>query len=359
MPGHRGQHEDDDDGHPAGRDGARGGQPQQHRRQLVAALLARPVGQPAPQRGDQQRGADEADEEHGRGPRPVQHLPRQVVDGGEHAADAQRLQHVGGQQDAEVVHPERQPEVPAQPAGRGGDRVPGRPAGAGPRAQRAEGDEQPDDQGHHPVAGAAAHRVAEHRGAGPAGQDGDGEHGDPPGQQHGALVRVVGDLRRQRDEGDLEHRVRHGAEDEGHHHPGDGDGLRPDRAGEEQDEADGQAEPADQQERAASPGAGQPVADPAGDGVEQDVERLRQEDDDPGQQGGDAEGVGQVGEQQQARGRCRRTRWPPRRWRSRRGAVCSAWSARRHPGSRGRAASRTRRISPRSLSLSKGLSPVP
>ena len=174
--------------------------------------------------------------------------------------------------------------------------------GAPPRAHDADEDDERHHDAHHAVAVASADRVADHRCGGTGQHDRERQDRDPPRHQPGALVVGRGDLGGHRDVGHLEEGVRRRREHEEDEHPA---GLEPLAAqvgrGEDQRERAGQHQPCSEQPGPARAGRVEgAVADAAGDGVEDDVPGLRQEDDDARPQGRDAELVGEVGQQHQA-----------------------------------------------------------
>ena len=87
----------------------------------VPLLLADPLAQRAPGRGQQQRRTDEADEQD-RGRALVdEHPARDVGDAGEHRAGGQRLHHEGAEQQPEVAGAGDDAQLLAQRPGAGGD----------------------------------------------------------------------------------------------------------------------------------------------------------------------------------------------------------------------------------------------
>ena len=209
----------------------------------------------------------------------------------------------------------------ARPGAHGADRGVAR---APPRAHHADDDEHRHHDAHHAVAVATADRVADHRGGRAGEHDREGQDRDPPRHQPGALVVRRRDLGRHRDVGHLEERVRRRGQHEEQQDPA---GLEPAAAqvgcGEDQGEGPGQHQPgADQPGPPRPGGVDGAVADAAGDRVEHDVPRLRQEDDHAGPQGGDAELVGEVGQEHQA------GHGAERAGRDRAAAVADAYAAR-------------------------------
>ena len=93
----------------------------------------------------------------------VEHVAGEVVDAGEHAADRQRLQHAGGQQQPEVARAGHDPQLVAQAARARRDRADRRVAGADVGADDADQDDHGHRHAHQPVAVAAADGVADHR----------------------------------------------------------------------------------------------------------------------------------------------------------------------------------------------------
>ena len=248
-------------------------------------------------------GPDEADEQD-RGRGLVGEDPaRDVGDPGEHGPDGQRLDQERGEQQPEVAGARDDAQLLAQAPGAGRDGADGCRARAQVGADHTDHQQHGDRHPHRPVAGAAAQGIPDHRRGGAAEHDREREDGDPPRHQPGAFVVGVGDLRRHRDVGHLEERVGGGAGHEEHQHPQGVEHLGAQvGSGEQQREEDGEEQAALEQEGATgSAHVGRSVADPPGDRVQHHVPGLGDEHDDRGDGSGDAEGVGQVGEEHQAR----------------------------------------------------------
>ena len=216
----------------------------------------------------------------------------------------------------------RREPAPAATAPIGACRVPH--AGA----DHADDDEHRHHDAHHAVAVTTADGVADHRGGRAGEHDREGQDRDPPRHQPGALVVRRRDLGRHRDIGHLEERVRRCGQHEEHQDPA---GLEPAAVqvgcGEDEGEGPGQHQTgADQPGPPWPGGVDRAVADPAGDRVQHDVPRLGEEDDHPGPEGGDAELVGEVGQEHQARHGAERA------GRDRATAVADAYAARQPRG---------------------------
>ena len=192
-------------------------------------------------------------------------------------------------------------ELVAQAAACGGGSAHRGGTGAPPRAHRAEEDERADEQADAAVSPFRPERVAHHRAEPAAHEDRQCEDRDPPGHEPGALVVVVGHLGRHRDVGHLEERVGRRAGHEEHDHPGGGDAGGRGRSREEEDEGDReQGTRTDEEGTTTTRRVGRPVADPTCHGVQHDVPRLGEEDDEARETGGHPEPVGEVGQEQEA-----------------------------------------------------------
>jgi hypothetical protein len=225
---------------------------------------------------------------------------RGIHDSGQHHARGDGLEEEGRDEvagllvtgnDAELVTQARRGEFGARKW---------RVTRAPPADEGTGGDEEGHGQPHEAVAGGARDEVDDERGRAAGEQDRQAEDDDPPGHEAGALGIGRRHLGGHRDEGHLEEAVGRGASDERDQNPRDGEGLRGLGAGEERDEGEREGEAAPEDEGAtAALGRGGAVADPAGDRVEDEVPRLGDEDDQTGQARGDAEAVGEVGQEQQ------------------------------------------------------------
>lgn len=119
---------------------------------------------PLPQRCDEERGGDEADEEDRRETGPTQEHPRDVVDTREHRGRRERLQDISEQQRAEVPSSRDDPQLLNQAGGGGWDVTQWHTPSAPPRAESTHRDEEPDKDADPAIAPVGSERIANHRG---------------------------------------------------------------------------------------------------------------------------------------------------------------------------------------------------